>query len=76
MMRDAMLSRLLDGAAAGGDARRLLHGRGGGVPGLGMVAIEWFDPVLLVTLYGDWEGLDGFVAEAGRRDVVDAVVVG
>lgn len=39
----------------GSECRRLLHGRGGGFPGLEHVAIDWFAPTLLMTLYADAE---------------------
>lgn len=33
------------------DSRRLFHGRGQTFPGLEMVTVDWFDPLLLVTLF-------------------------
>ncbi len=52
----------------GGDACRLFHGRGQTYEGLGYLNVDWFSPVLLVTLYSevspaDWQG---FVAELER----------
>ena len=35
------------------DSKRLIFGRGGLVDGLADVNVDWFDPVLVVTLYGE-----------------------
>ncbi|MFA7554372.1 MAG: class I SAM-dependent methyltransferase [Spongiibacteraceae bacterium] len=35
----------------GNDARRCFHGRGQCFDGLGFINVDWFNPVLLVTLY-------------------------
>lgn len=37
----------------GGDARRLFHGRGGLFPAWKHVAVDWYAPAILVTLYAD-----------------------
>jgi 23S rRNA (cytosine1962-C5)-methyltransferase len=37
--------------ASGGDACRLFHGRGRSVAGWEQISIDWFHPVLLVTLF-------------------------
>ena len=63
----------------GGDSRRLLHGRGGHFPGLGQVAIDWFSPVVLVTLYAE-ESFEADLCEevvslAEAEPEVEAVVV-
>ena len=34
-----------------GNARRLFHGRGQCYPGLGFINVDWFQPLLLITLY-------------------------
>lgn len=56
-----------------GDARRFFHGRGGVYPGLNYINVDWFDPVLLITLYQQpddsaWQGfieqLQGFRSQA------------
>lgn len=39
----------------GNDCRRVFHGRGGYFPGFEHVAIDWFAPTLLVTLYSQKE---------------------
>ncbi len=39
------------GAKTGADACRLFHGRGQSYPGLGFVSVDWFSPVLLISLY-------------------------
>lgn len=36
---------------AGGEARRLLHGRGRNYPGLEQVCIDWYPPVLQITFF-------------------------
>ena len=46
-----MLNALLSSSNLGSESRRLLHGRGGFFEGLEEVAIDWFAPVILVTLY-------------------------
>lgn len=35
----------------GADSRRLIHGRGKTIPGCEQVNVDWFEPVLLITLY-------------------------
>jgi len=39
------------GAKAGADACRLFHGRGHCHPGLEFISVDWFAPVLLISLY-------------------------
>ncbi len=39
------------GAKTGADACRLFHGRGQSYPGLEFVSVDWFSPVLLISLY-------------------------
>lgn len=59
---------------SGGDATRLLHGRGQTVPGWEQVAIDYFHPLVLVTLFAapepEWqaqlvEALQEWTAAAG-----------
>ena len=61
------------------DCRRLLHGRGGHFPKLEQVAIDWFQPVLLVTLYAESavtaELLAMVVAEAESHPLITTVIV-
>ena len=38
------------GNNSGGDARRLFHGRGQCFPGLGFINVDWYRPVLLLSL--------------------------
>ena len=61
------------------DSRRLLHGRGGHFEGLEHVAIDWFAPVILVTLYAEAEVNSLFIADlsnaAGCVEKVHAIVV-
>ncbi|MGJ8696734.1 MAG: class I SAM-dependent methyltransferase [Verrucomicrobiaceae bacterium] len=47
----------------GPESRRLLHGRGGHFPGLEHVAIDWFAPVLLLTLYVEKETNSDLISE-------------
>ncbi|HEY7885929.1 MAG TPA: class I SAM-dependent methyltransferase [Cellvibrionaceae bacterium] len=53
LLPDPCIARLRTLAAAGGsiDSVRLLHGRGLCYPGLSFVALDFFQPVLLVTLF-------------------------
>jgi 23S rRNA (cytosine1962-C5)-methyltransferase len=50
-----------------GDCRRLLHGRGGCHAGLEHVAIDWFPPVVLVTLYADEACNPGLIEGVRQR---------
>ena len=43
------------GAEKGVDACRLFHGRGHCYPGLEFVSVDWFSPVLLISLYKEPE---------------------
>lgn len=69
----------LRGHPGGSDSKRLIFGRGGLVDGLPDVNVDWFDPVLVVTLYGerDVAWWDGARSEAAGlcEGPVDAVVV-
>ena len=47
---------------AQGDACRLFHGRGHCYPGLSYINVDWFSPILLITLYqqpedSEWQAL-------------------
>ena len=57
-----LLQSIHDGAKTGADACRLFHGRGQTYPGLEFVSIDWFSPVLLISLYKepDTEWLEHF----------------
>ena len=57
-----LLQSIQDGAKTGADACRLFHGRGQTYPGLEFVSIDWFSPVLLISLYKepDTEWLEHF----------------
>lgn len=63
----------------GPESGRLVHGRGGYFEGLEHVAIDWFAPVVLVTLYAAESGnsalIEDLVAIAKAREEVEAVVV-
>lgn len=63
----------------GKDCRRLLHGRGGHLPGLEHVAIDWFSPTLLVTLYAEEKSnqliQDSLIEAANCSTEVAAIVV-
>jgi 23S rRNA (cytosine1962-C5)-methyltransferase len=67
---DARLALLGPGPS---DAQRLFHGRGGCFPGLESVCVDWYQPVVLVTLYSDaaqgWLGdlVDHLRARLGER---------
>lgn len=50
------------------DARRILHGRGRLYPGLESLALDWFPPVLLVTTYEPFAGLDELVSVLRTSD--------
>ena len=58
------------GAKTGADACRLFHGRGQSYPGLGFVSVDWFSPVLLISLYKepDVEWLAQFRDEISQFD--------
>lgn len=43
------------GAKKGADACRLFHGRGHCYPGLEFVSVDWFSPVVLISLYKEPE---------------------
>ena len=45
------------GAKQGVDACRLFHGRGHYYPGLESVSVDWFSPVVLISLYKEPEAL-------------------
>ncbi len=76
-MIDLLPRELLDDLG-GSDCRRLLHGRGGYLPGLEHVAVDWFAPTLLVTFYAQEESnsacLDQLM-EAAASDADIAIVV-
>lgn len=76
MRPPSILSQLRD---LGGDARRLLHGRGGRHPGWEHVAIDWFPPTVLVTFYDGRESNAWLLAELTRAmpsfPAISAVVV-
>lgn len=63
----------------GEESARLLHGRGGFFEGWEHVAVDWFAPVVLVTLYAEKENnsllLANLVASAHEHSEVAAVVV-
>ena len=63
----------------GSDSRRLLHGRGGHFAGLEHAAIDWFAPVLLVTLYAEKEIntalVEDLIDAAKASPVIQALVV-
>jgi len=61
------------GAEARLESRRLFHGRGQCYAGLGHVLVDWFEPVLLVTLYDDWDDLEAFL-RAVESDFPNVVV--
>ncbi len=58
------------GAKAGADASRLFHGRGHCYPGLEFVSVDWFSPVLQISLYKepDAEWLGHFRHEISHFD--------
>ncbi|TQV67816.1 methyltransferase [Exilibacterium tricleocarpae] len=69
-----------DAPAPGADSRRLLHGRGGKVPGWEFLSLDYFAPVLLATLYqqpaGDLEAdLCRRLAELAPLRSLQAVVI-
>jgi 23S rRNA (cytosine1962-C5)-methyltransferase len=63
----------------GHDCRRLLHGRGGYFAECEHLAIDWFDPVLLVTFYAEHQAntsaLDQLRSSAAERPEIEAIVV-
>lgn len=63
----------------GTDCRRLLHGRGACFPGYEHLAIDWFAPVLLVTLYAQQEVnatvIDLLRSSASEHPEIEAIVV-
>lgn len=61
------------------ESRRLFHGRGQCYPGLGFVSVDWFEPVLSVTLFEEppsgWEsdfrmGLDSLLENSPVESVL------
>ncbi|HEY9034618.1 MAG TPA: class I SAM-dependent methyltransferase [Pseudomonadales bacterium] len=72
-MFDALFARLADRPAlAGADAMRLFHGRGHCYPGLAMINIDWFDPVLWVVIYQQLEPDDQQQLFAGLQQLAAA----
>lgn len=61
------------------ESRRLLHGRGGFFEGWEHVAIDWFAPVILVTLYAEREAnqelVENLIEAAQASPEVAAVVL-
>ena len=62
-----------------GDACRFFHGRGQTVEGLNYLNVDWFKPVLLVTLYSDvidseWRDFVSQLTQLGAGRVVCCVV--
>ena len=74
-----MLTSFTQLSSLGDESRRLLHGRGRIFEGLEHVAIDWFAPVLLVTLYAKREINAELIAElvefAKSSSEVSALVV-
>ena len=63
------------GAKQGVDACRLFHGRGHCYPGLEFVSVDWFSPVLLISLYKEPEAqwLKQLADEIVLRDSTEAI---
>lgn len=63
----------------GRESRRLMHGRGGHLPGYEHVAMDWFAPTLLVTFYAERECnsliLDALIEAASKASEVESIVV-
>ncbi|MGI9242775.1 MAG: class I SAM-dependent methyltransferase [Verrucomicrobiales bacterium] len=63
----------------GAESRRLFHGRGGHVPDHQHLAIDWFSPVLLVTLYAERDSdaavIDDLLERARAAPQIEAIVV-
>ena len=61
------------------DSQRLLHGRGGFFPDMEHIAIDWFAPVILVTLYAEKpnnaELIAHTIADAKKNPDITSVVV-
>ena len=74
-----MLNSLPDLNQLGDQSRRLLHGRGGLFKGLEHVAIDWFSPVILVTLYEEHEAnsslINCLINSAQTNAAITAIVV-
>ena len=74
-----MLSPLQKLSELGGDCRRLIHGRGGHSPGFEHIAIDWFEPILLVTFYADSDKnaplLEALAAAAKTGSDIRTIVV-
>ena len=63
---------------SGDDARRLFHGRGQCYEGLAYINVDWFAPVLLITLYQQPDSADWVLLLAGLEPLagtVDCVLV-
>lgn len=67
----------LGACSASGDSRRLFHGRGRCFPGLEFVTLDWFSPVVLLTLYAEPPGVDwvDHFADAARTLLPQAQVL-
>ncbi|MGB6221736.1 class I SAM-dependent methyltransferase [Haloferula sp.] len=63
----------------GRESCRLMHGRGGCLPGFEHVAIDWFAPTLLVTFHAEKEAnhpmVDQLIEAASKASEVAAIVV-
>ena len=74
-----MLNALLSSSNLGSESRRLLHGRGGFFEGLEEVAIDWFAPVILMTLYTEKEKnselIENLITSATQNPAIKAIVV-
>ncbi|UTA46565.1 class I SAM-dependent methyltransferase [Simiduia sp. 21SJ11W-1] len=73
---DALLEEL--GGTRPSDSRRVFHGRGQCFEGLGFVTVDWFDPLLLVTLFkappaGWLAGFTAFIQSHGVFALADEV---
>lgn len=73
------LTQSLAGLAPGADSKRLVHGRGKTIPGCEQVSVDWFEPVLLITLYApvnvtDWLGVLKPILEP-FEDLIQGVLV-
>lgn len=53
---EAVVKGLADSTSS--DSRRLFHGRGQCYPDLGYINVDWFSPVLLITLYQEPQAQD------------------
>jgi len=65
-------------AATATDARRVFHGRGHLFPGLEHICIDWYPPVVLISLYGEITSPDSLIESilsADKLQQIDSIIL-